>query len=219
MALTWLLLKTALKRRGRATVSHIITEIPTLLARLSNYWTSAQDALSEQQQKQRRWCYRGSDWLVTLQTPTFAWVEQTDRPTQSKGLKKKRKKERKNKILSQLKLEAFVRTHIAPLNPTDPSLNLPACPDLVVSRIILYLYLNTHKAYTGKGTTTQEKQGYTQSWERWNSKIKKEKTKQTNQSYIKQRLRRLLWWRRDIKLWIFVDQDQTRLGHARPEGI
>lgn len=62
-----------------------------------------------------------------------------------------------------------------PLNPTGPSLNPPACPVLAVSRIIIYLYLNTHKAYTGEGTTTQEKQGYTQSRER--SKAVKEQRK------------------------------------------
>lgn len=44
----------------------------------------------------------------------------------------------------------FKHTH--PLfNSTGPSLNPPACAVLAVSRIIIYLYLNTHKAYTGKG--------------------------------------------------------------------
>lgn len=93
--------------------------------------------------------------VITLQTPASARVEQTDRLTKSEGFLKI--KEIENKILLQLQLVAFVITHIPPLNPTGPSLNLPACPDLVVSRIILYLYLNTHKAYTGKGTTTKEK--------------------------------------------------------------
>lgn len=40
---------------------------------------------------------------------------------------------------------------------TGPTLNLPVWPVLTVSRVIIYLYLNTHEAYTGKEITTQEK--------------------------------------------------------------
>lgn len=62
------------------------------------------------------------------------------------------------------------------VNPPGPPLNPPACPVPAVSRIIIYLYLNTHKAYTGKGSTTQEKtREYTEQGEMESSEIKKKK--------------------------------------------
>jgi len=48
---------------------------------------------------------------------------------------------------------------------TSQSFNLPGRLGLAESRIIIYLYLNTHKAYTGKGTTTQGRKKVIQS--RW----------------------------------------------------
>lgn len=81
-------------------------------------------------------------------------MEQTDIQTDRE--QRFEKKEKKNTFTT--KASSFCRnTHSPHLNPNGPSLNPPACPVLAVSRIIIYLYLNTHKAYTGKGTTTQEK--------------------------------------------------------------
>lgn len=109
-------------------------------------------------------------------------VERIDRPTQRlKTNKQNKKTEKKNNFTT--KASSFCLNTPRPLNPTGPSLNPPACPVLAVSRIIIYLYLNTHKAYTGEGTTTQEKQGYTQSRER--SKAVKEQRKKKKKKQIK----------------------------------
>lgn len=96
-------------------------------------------------------------------------------------VKKIKKKERKKRTKANslcLNTQPF-------LNPYSSSLNPPACPVLAVSRIIIYLYLNTHKANTGKGTTTREEGKRNPNWviqrarRDGNSQIKKQReTKQ-----------------------------------------
>lgn len=78
-------------------------------------------------------------------------MEQTDRPTQSKNLKRnKKKKEKKKKNIFTTKASSLYQNTHSPLNLAGPSLYPPGCPVLAVRRLIIHLYLNTHKAYTGK---------------------------------------------------------------------
>lgn len=112
-----------------------------------------------------------------------------------KDLKKKKKKKKRNK---RTKANSLCLNTQPFLNSYSSSLNPPACPVLAVSRIIIYLYLNTHKANTGKGTTTREERKRNLNWviqrarRDGNSQIKKQRKTKQIKRYITQMLQRLL---------------------------